>query len=298
VFEVQHHRGNELEIFILRKQMEIKTSRINLVSFILGCTTIMFTLSIGGDLAQASYICPNGAGAGERQIGMTGGGNGVASLPVCEKTNYSGGNGSSYSPEANEVRRNAVTSKALSLYAEYSLEYTRLLNNPKFRDLFRGTWKFSPSEEGLDRTASTSIEHCSATFFKYNKLDTFGFITILGPAGDYQSASLIFWGKGIPRPKNAEKIKVTLTQSNEKPQTVEVMNLSISKESYSNDTFGAIAFAVPTLEAALAGMEDKQSFDVAMNGKTLVKVEWNGGLVARDRLRQCENNRIKLTRVR
>ncbi len=62
---------------------------------------------------------------------------------------------------------------------------------------------------------------------------------------------------------------LTIEESNEKPQTVEVINLSIPGKSNPNDPFGAIAFAVPTLEAALAGMEDKQSFDVAMNGKTL-----------------------------
>jgi hypothetical protein len=275
-------------------------SRIKLVNFILCGATVMFALSIGGGLAQASYICASGPGPGERQVGTTNGGNGVASLPVCEQTNNNSqqSDGSSYSPEAAEVRRNAANLAALGLYSQTSIEFLRLLYNPEFRDFFQGTWKFSPSEADLNRTASRSVEHCSATFFKYNKLDTFGFITISGPAGDYQSASLIFWGKEIPRPKNAEKIKVTLTQSKEQPQTVEVINLSISKESYPSDIFGAIAFSVPTLEAALAGMEDKQSFDVKMNGKTLVKVEWNGGLAARDRLRQCENNRIKLKRAK
>jgi hypothetical protein len=234
----------------------------------------------------AEGACPTG-------MFQSGGRDYIACTPISGyNNNQQQHNGSSYSPEVDTVKQMAGTMGALNLYAQDSIEFTRLLYNPKFRDFFRGTWKFSPSEEGLDRTASKSVEHCSATFFKYNKLDTFGFITILGPAGDYKSASLIFWGKGIPRPKNAEKIKVTLTQSNEKPQTVEVMNLSISKESYPSDIFGAIAFSVPTLEAALAGMEDKQSFDVAMNGKTLVKVEWNGGLATRDKLRQCESKRV------
>lgn len=33
--------------------------------------------------AQGTYICPNGPGPGEQQVGMTPGGNGVASVPVC-----------------------------------------------------------------------------------------------------------------------------------------------------------------------------------------------------------------------
>lgn len=33
--------------------------------------------------AQGTYVCPNGPGPGEQQVGMTPGGNGVASYPVC-----------------------------------------------------------------------------------------------------------------------------------------------------------------------------------------------------------------------
>jgi hypothetical protein len=33
--------------------------------------------------AQGTFICPNGPGPGERQVGMAGGGNGVAAVPVC-----------------------------------------------------------------------------------------------------------------------------------------------------------------------------------------------------------------------
>ncbi|MBW4620380.1 MAG: hypothetical protein KME17_13635 [Cyanosarcina radialis HA8281-LM2] len=56
-----------------------------------------------------------------------------------------------------------------------------------------------------------------------------------------------------------------------------------------DDKYGTIAFAVPTLEAALGGMEDIQSFEVAIDDRTVLKIQWHNGLMARNKLRDCAN---------
>ena len=85
-----------------------------------------------------------------------------------------------------------------------------------------------------------------------------------------------------------QKVRVTLKQSNDAPQTVQAFNYKLPGEA-----FGAIAFAVPTIEAALAGMENEASFDLEMDGKSVARVEWHDGLAARDRLRKCVSARKK-----
>ena len=49
----------------------------------------------------------------------------------------------------------------------------------------------------------------------------------------------------------------------------------------------AIAFAVPTIEAALEGMEEKLDFHLAFEGKDIGSIEWHSGIAARDALKSC-----------
>jgi hypothetical protein len=267
-------------------------SRINLVSFILCGATVTLALSIGAGLAQASYICPSGPGAGERQVGMTGGGNGVAAVPVCEETNYSGGsstnsggsNSNSGTSRPDPMRAKIDQSvglirESLDLMKLYETEKKKLIADPKYQAYLQGAWEFFQ-----DRNGAAPGESCAALFSKKD-----GLVMVSGPGSGYQGALLTFWGKDIPRPNQVEKVKVTLTQqANEPPQTVQAFNYVQSGIEY-----GAITFAVPTIESALATMEDVLSFDLAIKGKSVAKIEWHSGLAARDRLSKCVSARIK-----
>ena len=52
---------------------------------------IMFFLMVYAQGAWAqSYPCPNGPGPGERQVGTSGGANGIAVIPVCERVGGGG----------------------------------------------------------------------------------------------------------------------------------------------------------------------------------------------------------------
>lgn len=166
----------------------------------------------------------------------------------------------------------------LQLFANSVDKKEQLSKDPRFQRYNNGGWDFFQ-----DKVDAAPGEYCAAFFWKKD-----GFVRVSGPGGDYQGALLTFWGENIPRPKKVEKIKVTLTQSNEPPQTVQAFNYIMS-----GDAYGAIALAVPSIEAALAGMEDVQSFDLAIEGKSVAKVEWNGGLAARDQLSKCVSLRVK-----
>lgn len=164
------------------------------------------------------------------------------------------------------------------LLAESSDKVEQLSKDPRFSRYHNGGWDFFQ-----DKVDAAPGEYCAAFFWKKD-----GFVRVSGPGGDYQGALLTFWGENIPRPKKVEKIKVTLTQSKEPPQTVQAFNYIMP-----GDAYGAIALAVPSIEAALAGMENVQSFDLAIEGKSVAKVEWHGGLAARDQLSKCVSVRAK-----
>ena len=141
----------------------------------------------------------------------------------------------------------------------------------------RGGWEFFQGKNGAQPG-----ESCTAMFWRKDAI-----VVLSGPGGGSKRAFLTFFGKDIPSPANVKTIKVTLTQNNDVPQTVKAFNYKLP-----NASFGSIGLAVPTIEAALAGMEDTIRYDLVTDGKSVVNIEWYGGLAARDRLRACLSARV------
>ena len=94
-------------------------------------------------------------------------------------------------------------------------------------------------------------------------------------------AWLIFYGSGLPTPKNVKKITLTLQQDDEPAQTVQVFNYRFERK------IGAIAFAVPGLTALLDGMRDKQSFKLSIDGETAMTLQWTDAAPVIQQLKQC-----------
>lgn len=122
-------------------------------------------------------------------------------------------------------------------------------------------------------------EYCTAMFAKKE-----GIVSIHGPGGDYKGALLSFSAKNIPLTKKPKIIKLTLEQSGDKPQTVQAYNYSFEGMEY-----GIVSFAVPTIKDALDNMSDKLAFKVTSGKKTLINIEWNQGLDAKNKLAKCVN---------
>jgi len=147
-----------------------------------------------------------------------------------------------------------------------------LSQDPKFQRYQQGGWDFFQSKIG-----TTPGEFCTAFFWKKN-----GFVSLSGPGGDYKGALMTFWGQDIPRPPKQTQVQVTLKQGKDAPQTVNAFNFFKPGSDY-----GAIAFAVPSIQALLDGMEDTLNFELIMDGKTVAQVDWHSGLMARGKLNEC-----------
>jgi hypothetical protein len=154
----------------------------------------------------------------------------------------------------------------------------RVLNNERTQKMEKGFWQFFQGKSG-----AKPGEYCTAVYWQKNQM-----ISITGPGGDYKGALLGFISVEpdgpFPRPDNSsaiEKIQVTLTQGSDAPATVTAFNSTIGGMS------DEIKFAVPTIEAALAGMEDRLNFRIDFEGNKVFELEWHSALAARDTLKKC-----------
>lgn len=239
--------------------------------------------------AHAEYPCPY-AGPGEMVVGSTEATNGVASVLLCDidpnyqeyqeypEDNYNS-SPSYYDPELAALEFEAA---AAMLQVQQQAE---LLQNPDYLKYLSGSWKLFPTST-LEGT--TPGEYCVASFFKASMDPKANnapvMINLSGPGGDYKGTLLTFAAEAIPKPEKMEMITVTLTQNDEPPSSVKAFNYSMP-----DLPFGVIAFVVPTMDAALAGMEDVQSFDVKIDGQSVANTTWHSGFLVRDELRKCLN---------
>lgn len=144
--------------------------------------------------------------------------------------------------------------------------------DPKLKELAKGRWEyFNPS-------SSTPTSGCAAAY-----LDLKGAILLSEAGNGYKEAVMTFIGASIPRPAKQSKISVTLDQEDGKPQVVKVLNYAVPGSS----TLGAISFEVPTMKLLVDNMEDKQGFDILIDKKSVMNIQWKQGHEARDQLRQC-----------
>lgn len=238
--------------------------------------------------ANAVYGC-SGAGPGERVVGETQAGNGVASYLLCESDpNYQEepedrGSDSSryYDPKFAELQFQGA-SALLNLRQQL-----QLLQDPKYLKYLSGSWKLFPTSrlEGVKSGSS-----CVASFFKASMdpeaKDAPVMINLLMPSGNEKFALLTFAAERIPKPKTIQTITVTLIQNNDPPATVKALNYTMP-----NLPYGVIAFTVPSVDAALAAIEDAQHFDVKIDGKSVAKTMWHSGLKVKDELRKCLNGK-------
>ncbi len=96
-------------------------------------------------------------------------------------------------------------------------------------------------------------------------------------------AVFAFFSMDVPRPGALVEASATLSQTDSQPATVRVFNAALPWMS----DYGIVFFAVPSADAALSGMIETQSFGVAMDGRNVAAIEWNGGIAARDNLKAC-----------
>lgn len=139
-----------------------------------------------------------------------------------------------------------------------------------------GYWQFFQAS-----SSAKQGEYCAAIFMK----DGVG-VSILGPGGSYKGALMMFFSANdnpaFPANAKSTKIPVTLKQGADAPVTTNALNYTLG--SWQTPV---VVFAVPTIEAALAGMEDRLDFHLQYNGQNILDVEWHSGIAARDEIKKC-----------
>jgi len=143
-----------------------------------------------------------------------------------------------------------------------------------------GYWEYFQAN-----SAAKPGEYCTAMFIKKDFA-----VAILGPGGEYRGALMIFTPlnghENFPQSEQPRVIKVTLKQASDPPATVGVFNFNIGAwES------PAVAFAVPTIEAAMQGMEETLDFHLQHEGNSIGDIEWHSGVAARAELKKCLERR-------
>lgn len=140
-----------------------------------------------------------------------------------------------------------------------------------------GYWQFFQASSKAKKG-----EYCTAMFSREGIS-----VSILGPGGDYKGALMMFASldnknNDFPKSSTSSKVTVTLKQGNDAPATVKAINYSLGVSQNP-----AIVFAVPTIDAALEGIEDKLDFHLEYDGKNIGDIEWHSGIKARDELKKC-----------
>lgn len=242
------------------------------------------TAALGWLLATAAvaqtYICPGGPGPGEAQVGVQNG-PGFNGVPVCGPRGdvIPGAEQSaeelaaSYGPGADPMARKleaVIELEKMRLAGQ--IKAAELERDPRYQRYLNGGWDYF--QDAVDAKPG---ELCTAFFSKKN-----GYVSVTTPGGDSPNAYLTFWGPNVPKPALARRVRVTLSQTGDPPQTATAFN-------YLNPatSLGAIILAVPTAAALLDNMLDVHRFGVALDGRVVAEVEWTGGHAARDRLRAC-----------
>lgn len=215
-----------------------------------------------------TFPCSNSAGSGERRVGMAPGGPGVAPTPLCVRDDAASTAAAQPEPDPLKARATAALGMAQMLLSEKA----KLASDPNYRRFRDGYWQHFEPHAG-----SKPGDNCVAA---YGNLQ--GVVTLAGPAGDYRRATMAFTGAGLPQPKKDGVIKVTLDDGDGRPQTVRAFHYLTP-----GTDLATIAFAVPSAEGLLGGIEDKAHYKLLIDKKQVFEIEWHDGHQARDRLRQC-----------
>jgi hypothetical protein len=151
-----------------------------------------------------------------------------------------------------------------------------MFGSEEYRKMKDGHWQYFQANSSAKRG-----EYCTAMFIKENMS-----VAILGPGGQYKGALMMFTSlvsnDTFPQSEQPRVIQVTLKQASDPAATVGVFNFNLGKWQTP-----VVVFAVPSVEAALQGMEDKLDFHLQYEGQDIGSIEWHSGLVARDELRKC-----------
>ncbi len=170
------------------------------------------------------------------------------------------------------------SNKSLEMSRQNREKLDELRQDPMLMRYVNGHWEHYQAKK-----PAAPGEFCAATYTNLH-----GSITLNGVDKSWEGGLLTFIGKDIPKPGRFSEISATLTQSGGSPATVKIFN---PQSTSAMGGYGTLIFAVPSMNAALAGMSDKQEFAISIEGKEVFRMSWKEGSSARDTLRHCMRRR-------
>lgn len=235
---------------------------------------LLISLAMSPAVLGQTFVCPTGPGPGQRQVGMTGGSPGLASVPVCVQN--------SAAPAATQPAESSPADALAGMAGihmdllregqELVEEGQRIARDPEFQKLRKGYWTFSHDE----RNPRSGLQ-CAATFGSLS-----GAVQLSGPTASHKGALLTFLGMDIPKPASPRKVRTTLVQNKEQPQEVGAINYAIAEGKW-----GALAFALAGPEALIKELEEQADFRVSVDGRNVITTFYKEGSKAREYMRQC-----------
>lgn len=239
--------------------------------FVFGLMGMAALILPGPTNAQASYVCPGGPGPGERLIGMAGGSQAVAAAPICVADD-SATPGAPPPAEPADVLGGAARAM-FGAFSATRAEMEGMKNDPRYKKYMEGDWRFYDDIYQGEKV-------CGVAFAKQGQV-----ILLHGPGAPDKVGSMSFIDfrddATIPSPRKEKKIRVTLTQNNEAPQTVVAINNAGSSGE------GSISVGVPRMDAIVNSIDDVMTFKVEIEGKVVIDTTWHDGRKAQDFLRKC-----------
>lgn len=185
--------------------------------------------------------------------------------------------GAGYDPMADLV---STAKKEIAAARAIESSKRRVTDDPRYQKMKKGYWQFFQGKPD-----AKPGEACTAVFWKDSQM-----ISLIGPGGGYRGALLNFVSveskTGFPYPDDPQqvrKLRVSLQQGDGAPATVTAFNRTIAPRA------DELSFAVPTIDAALATMEDRLRFRIQYEGREVFDLTWHSGHAARDVLRRCVN---------
>ena len=236
---------------------------------------VLVSPSLRSDHALAQGICPPGSIPGGAMVPGQENAGWTACLPMGsveeDPQSYDEGEPSPPPFSAEEFSALIEWEKANAQQEEEN----RLRNDPIYRELKQGVWKFTRVDPNDPR------QTCQVSFLQLR-----GGLILTDWIGNSQGTFLAFFGAGIPPVSDTERVRVKLTQSGE-TQTVAAIHVPVRWAS----GLGMIIFAVPSTQALLDSIEDRQDFAIEMEDRTVLSGEWHSGSKALEWLRDCVHKR-------
>lgn len=241
----------------------------------LAALALLLALAFRPEAASAQAACPPGMmGAGGGSAGWVGCApvyNPLEGVSVDTDPTPRWARGPSIDPMAGRLA--AATTIFEMEATRYEELGRRLKTDPEFARLYRkyhqGAW------EQFERPDK---RQCAAVYSREG-----GLIMMHEAGGGQPGALLVFLARTAPAPAKPEQVTVELRQNKDtQAQRVKAFSYRPTETDY-----GALALAVPSLDALLTNMLDTHSFEIKIGGKVVFSLEWRGGVAARDALAAC-----------